>query len=439
MTRCPLRIAVISDQGSTGGAGVAASRLSWSLRAAGHRTALIYRADFWADPECATELIPIMRSSRWAGRAWTLHRNAATRKLAQASWTQSIGRALGSFRPDVISLHNLHSAEWDIEVVEAALARAPVVWTLHDLWAFTGSCAHPFECLRYTQGCDHECPQAGVAPALPRGMIRQAHRRRLKLFSAQPRLMLVAPSRWIEAAARRATVNARVRRVPHGLDLGLFRPQDRAAARRVLGLPQDEVPTLLASGHSLRIRRKGLWDLAESLSHLSWTVRVVLLGDAGGVEWPGNAEAVYLGRVAGDRLLPLVYAAADLVVLASHAENFPLVVQEALACGRPVLAYPVGGVPEMVADGLTGWLAETVHRDALTAALERALGDRGSWSDMGTQARTAAEEGYSAGMTASTIRAALPRDGGWKPTRPVCPRQGRVTLELSATGAGAPL
>ena len=104
-----LRIAVISDQGSTGGAGVSAARLSRSLRSAGHRTALVYCADFWADPEYATELIPIRHTYRWAGRAWAVHRNAATREIAQASWTQSIGA-----RPQELSPRRHQSSQYRV-------------------------------------------------------------------------------------------------------------------------------------------------------------------------------------------------------------------------------------------------------------------------------------------------------------------------------------
>ena len=393
-----LRIAVISDQGSTGGAGVSAARLSRSLRSAGHRTALVYRADFWADPECATELIPIRHTYRWAGRAWTLHRNAATRKLAQASWTQSIGRALGSFRPDVISLHNLHSAEWDIEVVQTALAHAPIVWTLHDLWPLTGGCALPDECHRFAATCNRACPQAGQAPAPPRGMIAAAHRRRKRLFGSQQPLVLVAPSRWVEAvAAEGGSMTGLVRRIPHGLDLTLFRPHEPTAARSLLQLPNDGLVTLLTSGHSLRVRRKGLWDLAESLARVPHEVRLLVLGEAGQVAWPRNVHVVYLGRVLGDRLLPVFYGAADGVVVASHVETFGLVVQEAMACARPVLAYPVGGVPEMVVDSKTGWLAAAPTCDDLTRALQRALSNRAGWAQMGSHGRRVAEARYSAG------------------------------------------
>lgn len=387
-----MRIAVISDQGSTGGAGVAATRLSRVLRQSGHRTAMLYRGDFWVDSGCADEVFPIHHSLRWAGRAWALHRNTASRVLAQFSWSRAIGKALNAFSPDVVSVHNIHSAEWDTEIVISALVRAPVAWTVHDLWPVTGSCAVPGECRKFTVACDRSCPQAGHPPALPRPMIVGAHRRRLRLFGSASRLALVAPSRWVQSEIETVEgCQGRVFRISHGLDLDLFRPLDRSLSRALLGIPDDGIPTLLTSGHSLRVRRKGLWDLLEALALVAKPVRLLVLGDSEAMASPTNVAVLNVGRVYGDRFLPVVYGAADLMVLPSHAETFGLVVQEALACGRPVVAYDVGAVSELVVDGQTGWLAAGPTIPDLRAVLEKAIYERESWQTMGNRGRAHAE------------------------------------------------
>lgn len=391
-----LRVAVISDQGSTGGAGVSASRLARALRTGGHRVAFLYRGDFWADPDCAHELMPVHHARRWAGRAWALRRCGPTRALAQASWVRAIGHALDGFRPDVISLHNLHSAEWDIEIVEAALTRAPVVWTLHDMWPLTGSCALPGECRRFASSCDRSCPQAGQEGTLPRAMIPAAHRRRRHLFGSQPPLVLVAPSRWMSARAEQIDrCRPLTRRITHGLDLEVFHPLEREAARRLIGLPNDGLPVLLTSGHSLRVGRKGLRDLVEVLSSMRMEVRLLVLGEADAMAAQSTLDIVFLGRVFGDRLLPLLYGAADVLVHPSRVENLPLVIQEAMACGRPVVGCAVGGVPEMIVDGETGWLAAEPSKVGLSEALSRAFSARGSWTEIGETARRVAEASYS--------------------------------------------
>jgi len=391
-----LRIAVVSDRGSIGGAGVSATRLSRALRLAGHHVAMVFRADGWVDPECTHETIPIQPSGRWASRAWTLHRSPITRRLAQASWVREIGRTLDAFRPDAISVHNLHSAEWDVDVVRAALEYAPVAWTLHDLWPLTGGCALPFDCLQFMSRCTRTCPQAGQPPAFPRRMIKSAHLRRRRLFDSLRRLVLVAPSSWVESMAMQNQEAAGlVRRVSHGLDLDRFRPRDAAAARDQLGLPNDDVPTLLTSGHSLKVKRKGLWDLAAALREIPQPIRLLILGEAQVIDWPANVQVVFIGRAMGDRLLSISYTAADVFVLASHAETFGLVVQEAMACARPVVACAVGGVSELVVDGETGWLASTPTRDDLTRALHRAFAARTSWERIGGNGRRRAESNFS--------------------------------------------
>ncbi len=398
MTDCPLRIAVVSDAGSDGGAGIAATRLARGLTQRGHEVVLIHRADFRADPDAATMVLPVRHDWAWWGRLMAVARTEPVRRAVQRSWARAIGRALDRFRPHVISLHNLHRAEWDVEVVEACLHRAPVAWTLHDMWALTGGCAYAYDCRRFEVRCTWRCPQAGSPPTPPARMVGSSFRRRERLFAGPWRLVLVPPSRWLAREARLATDSrVEVRTIPHGLDLEVFRPRDRGSVRNLLGLGDDPLrPWVATAAASFGDPRKGLQALLDALALLpEQEVGLLLLGAGGRVEAPAHVELARLGPVAGDALLALVHSCADLFVLPSAAENQPLVVLEAMASAVPVVGAAVGGVPELVIPGTTGWLADAPTASELAGALRIAFAERDRWPEVGASARSFMEAQHS--------------------------------------------
>ena len=391
MTRRPLRIAVISDAGSDGGAGIAASRLANGLRHRGHTTAMIYRGDFPANPDVADVLLPVRHRWVWWGRLMAIAPVEPVRRAVQRSWVRVLSNALGTFRPDVVSLHNLHRAEWDTEVVGACLRFAPVVWTLHDMWAVTGGCPYALDCRRFMTRCDRRCPQAGIPPVPPARRVGASFTRRRHLFAHTPPLVLVSPSKWLAGEARAAAgVTADVRVIPNGLDLNVFRPLEKSLVRDLLQLDGgDQRPVVATSAVSLEDPRKGLRALLDALREVpEQRIRLLLLGAGGTCDVPPHVAVHRLGPIRGDALLALAYAAADLFVLASAAENQPLVLLESLACEVPVLAAAVGGIPEVVVPGETGWLAARPDGPALAEALRCAFNDRASWGRRGANGRS---------------------------------------------------
>lgn len=387
-----MKVAVVTDLASIGGAGVAASRLCVGLRRRGHQIARLHDRQFEAPPETADQLYPLALPSVWRARLNSVLKFEPWRRFAQHQWRAVFHNALEEFQPDVISLHNIHGAGWDIEIVRECLDHAPVIWTMHDSWPLTGSCAVPMACQKFLTSCDRRCPQLGSYPTLPAYMISGAHQRRKSLFRDRPPLMFVAPSRWMAERAQAVTAGeVPVYRISFGLDAQVFRPMNRAECRRILGIPEDSRPLLLASAAFMSQEFKGKSTLAHALRRLpERPMRLMLMGSGTTIDVPSNVEVSHLGRVSGDRFLALVYNAADLFVHPSHADNQPLVVMEAHACGLPVVALPVEGVPEMIEDGQTGWLAHEATEEGLAEALRRALNARPDWAEIGSRGRAVA-------------------------------------------------
>jgi len=279
--------------------------------------------------------------------------------------------------PDVIHLHNLH-ARWlrregffDLRVLPGWSRRTPVVLTPHDPWLLTGHCAHPLGCPRWRIGCGR-CPDLDIYPAVRRDATAANWQRKRRLF-AESRLYLATPSRWLMSMFDEAGFPAVEKHViPNGVQSDVFTPGDRRAARRGLGLDEQR-PIVLVVANRLRTNPwKGYDWVREVAARLgaaqAQPVDIVCVGDEGPTQPAGQARLVFAGQVDDGQRIADFYRAADVYLHPSRADTFPLAVLEAMSSGLPVVATAVGGIPEQVDDGESGFLvrpgdlAEMTHR-----------------------------------------------------------------------------
>jgi len=197
---------------------------------------------------------------------------------------------------------------------------------------------------------------------------------------------LTAPSKWLANLTKKLTGHE-CAFLPNPIDLKIFSPGDRAAARRRFGLPEQGM-VVLAGADSLLDRRKGIDLLREAWTLSGKREATLALFGRHGENRPGES---YLGNLTSDDEMVAAYRAADLYVHPARMENAPCTIQESLACGTPVLAFAVGGIPEMVEPGRTGFLAPRVDADSLGKELVAALADRNRLSRMRDACRGAAE------------------------------------------------
>jgi glycosyltransferase involved in cell wall biosynthesis len=396
-----VEILFLSDWETQGGAAVAAGRLAATLCRRGQRVLwAVNVAGADANP-WRTVTIVRSRPERIVDRLCAEPgEQAVSRWLCQ----RRLLRLLASMRPDVIHLHNLHgarSAGWSSDLLRLCAARAPTLWTLHDMWSFTGRCAYACECRRFTTGCDATCPTPSEYPALEPRRIAGAWARRRRTLARCPAVAAVAPSRWLAAEARAGLwAGHRVEVIPYGVPLDTYRPLDRHLAREALGLDARR-PILLVAAADLSERRKGFSLLLEALGRLRRDgLTLMTLGRMPRLEAPEGLRVEPLSHVEDDRTKVLAYSAADLLVHPALADNFPNVVLEALACGTPTLAFARGGLPEMVRPGRTGWVASEVSAEALATTLGNALDELAGGMDLRKSCRTLVESEYGADLQA---------------------------------------
>ena len=293
--------------------------------------------------------------------------------------------------PDVVHLHNLHGGYFDLRCLPEISSHVPVVATLHDTWLLSGHCAYPLECERWRTGCG-ECPHLDTYPAVARDSTEQNWQRKRDLLS-RSRLHVVGPSRWVLDRAADSIVAAgavQMRHIPNGVDQRVFTPGDKQAARRELGLPTEPL-MLVFSAAGRTSAYKDVGTIAASLSAIVELVapRPVLLVSLGA--WieddrtPG-AEVLSVPFTPDPRVVARYLQAADLAIHAARAETLGLVILEAQSCGLPVVATAVGGIPETIADGVTGLLVPPEDPAALARAAGELLLDAPRREAMGTAA-----------------------------------------------------
>jgi glycosyltransferase involved in cell wall biosynthesis len=307
-----------------------------------------------------------------------------------------IGRQVVRLAPDVVHLHWISNGFVPIGAI--ARFERPIVWTLHDMWAFTGGCHYDQECGRYREMCG-ACPQLGSA--VERDMSRWIWHAKRRAWRGL-RLIVVAPSRWLAACARASALfrDVRVEVIPNGLDLAVFTAIEKCVARNLLSLSQEKNLILFGAMSSISDPRKGFQQLQSALRRLaarSWAenTEVVILGSSRPAEDIDLGIPVrYLGQLHDDISLALVYAAADVFVAPSTQDNLPNTVMEALACGTPAVAFDIGGMPDLIAHERTGYLARPFDIDDLAHGIVWTIGDDERRRFLRREARAQAEREF---------------------------------------------
>jgi glycosyltransferase involved in cell wall biosynthesis len=261
---------------------------------------------------------------------------------------------LAPAKPDLVHGHNLHGSYFDLRVLPWLSRQVSVALTLHDAWLLSGHCAHSFDCERWKTGCG-ECPSLTIPPAV-KGDETAANWSRKKRIYEMSRFHVATPCRWLmdkvkESILVHGMVDGIV--IPNGVDLSVFHPDEKGQARDHLKIPQDVsvLLTMATGGHDHPWRDAAALEAAvvraaEKMGGRSvWMMRV---GDDGTAQTKGNVRLVPVAYQRSPENLALYYQASDIYVHPAKADTFPTALLEALACGTPVVATAVGGIPEQV-------------------------------------------------------------------------------------------
>jgi glycosyltransferase involved in cell wall biosynthesis len=380
-----LRIVLITDLEFAGGATVAASRYCEAFKNLGHDV---------------IRVIPSMETGRrfwepielFEGRKYKIQREFCEilglqklgDRLREKDLLKRLHNILAEVNPDIINVHNIHAVKWPLSLVEACLQHANVCWTLHDMWAFSG--------LYYTY---EDLPKSEFPTSLPpqdQIKVKQFWDRFLALYNYgnfKYKLKITCPSAWLLMKAKKSYFNRfEGEKIQLSIPTDTFKPLSKKLCRKVLGLPEEDSIVLFAAAN-LKLHSKGFHYFAEivkSINSLPFTLVVMGNGGAGIKNEFGrkNPKIKNMGYVTDDLLKCMIYNAADISVHPAPVDNHPTTVAESISSGTPVVAFSVGGLPELVIPGKTGWLVDQLCSKAFLQKILFAIDQIRNGKDYGT-------------------------------------------------------
>lgn len=263
--------------------------------------------------------------------------------------TKKLISDIEEYNPDIIHLHNLHGYYINIEILFEYLksSKKPVIWTLHDCWAFTGHCAH-FDfigCKKWLTGCNH-CIQKKEYPSsfiIDSSVFNYEAKK--NLFTSIENMVLISPSQWLADLVKQSFLGKyQIKVIRNGIDLEVFKPTYSGWVERN-HLEDKKIILGVAGTWS---KRKGLDDLIKLSSELDDNYKIVIVGlNSKQVEQlPKNILGIE--RTFNREELAEIYTAAEFFINPTYEDNFPTVNLEALACGTPVITYNTGGSVESI-------------------------------------------------------------------------------------------
>jgi glycosyltransferase involved in cell wall biosynthesis len=396
----------LSHSDISGGAARAAYRIHHALRSSGVDSSM------WVNKESAGDWTVRGPSSSFE-KAMAVMRPHAASSLVKALRTGNpiihspevlrsrwVKRINGS-DADVVHLHWVQGEM--LSIADIGRIRKPIVWTLHDMWAFCGA-EHYTEDSRWREGYH---PDNRPLHEWGFDLNRWTWNRKRKHWQ-QP-MQIVTPSRWLGDCVRESVLmrDWPVTVIPNPIDTDRWQPLPQTLARELLGLPAD-VPLLLfgAMGGG-RDPRKGFDLLQAALQHLRDApegkgVELVVFGQLAPKSSPDLGFPIhYTGHLHDDLSLRALYSAADTLVLPSRQDNLPNTGVESLACGTPVVAFDVCGLLDIVAHQRTGYLAEAFDTDDLASGIQWVLADSRRYDQISANARSDAVARFASLVVAS--------------------------------------
>jgi glycosyltransferase involved in cell wall biosynthesis len=382
----------ISDHLSGGGGAIAAYRLHQGLRQAGVDSKILCaRKTLSSDDSVA---LPPM--SRLEG-----HLRAITRRLGLND-IHSVRSfhipAMNAYKEaDILHYHGFRS-RFSYLALPRLTRDKPSIYTLHDMWPFTGHCAFAYDCERWKAGCG-KCPYLDGMPAVRRDATHIEWKLKEWVYS-RSNLTIVSLCTQATRQARQSMLSRfPIHQIPNGIDTKVYQPLDPERCRYVLGIPQGKKVIMFAA-LDLTSRQKGADFMLEAVRGLPETLKaettLLLMGTKGeSLARSAHMQTISVGYVSGGRLGAAAYSAADIVVSPSRAEAFGLVSLESMACGTPAVAFGVGGAPDYIRPGVTGYLAEPEESGDLRKGIVQLLEDDTLRHAMGRRAREVVEKEYS--------------------------------------------
>tara|TARA_R110002096_G_scaffold256795_1_gene450101 strand:+ start:6565 stop:7830 length:1266 start_codon:yes stop_codon:yes gene_type:complete len=247
----------------------------------------------------------------------------------------------------------------------------PIVWTIHDMNPFSGG-EHYLE--DYIGMDENGYPIKRVITEKELQLFSKIIDLKKEAMNNLNNLHIVTLCDWMTEEVKKSDVfkKANIHLIPNGIDSEIFKPKDFYKSRELLNLPLDKKVILFVSD-ALAKTRKGYSFLQKAFQLLEdEDVILCSIGDNANIV-NENTQIVELGYIDNDELMSMAYSAADVFVIPSLMDNLPNTVIESIMCGTPVIGFPIGGIPDMIEDGVNGYITKEISALSLNKAIIKFL------------------------------------------------------------------
>jgi len=322
----------------------------------------------------------------------------------QAVSNKRLIKSINEIKPDIVHMHWICSDFLSIE--DIAKINAPVAWSLHDMWPFTGGCHYVAElglphsgermqrcggagvmCDKYTKDCGG-CDFLGSKKK--KDLSFRVLQRKKRAFGTISGMAIIGLSRWMKGCAKESSVfkDKNVVCLPNPINASVFKPFDKMQARLLWNLPTDKKLILFGAIEATSTLYKGYDLLIDALNKLSAkNVDFAVFGSSKPANVPELPNKIhYLGHLGDTISLVSLYNACDVIVVPSKRENLSNTIMESLSCGKPVVCFNIGGNSDMVGHKSNGYLVQPFDTSDLAKGIDWVL-DYENYDELSKNAR----------------------------------------------------
>ena len=384
-----MKILILSTSDIDGGAARAAYRLHTSLLDAGIESQMLVKDKHSIDPTVLCISNSKIQKGINALRPSIDRINVnryKPRSLFSQSWAgfNGISEQVNRINPDIVHLHWICGGL--IRIEDIANIKAKIIWNCHDMWPFTGGCHYDEYCGKYKTGCG-SCPI--LESSKKNDLSRAVFRRKLATYKKMKELIVVGSSKWISTCARESRLfsDKKVITLKNCINTKLFKPIDKNIARDLFNIPKNKKVILLSAMNVIGDARKGARELFEAVNMLDIEGAIVVVAGSEKSQVLDIKYPLYHIEPLKDEVsLSLMYNIADVLIVPSLQENLANSIVEGLSCGIPVVAFNIGGNPDLIEHKIDGYLAKDFSTRDLAFGIEWVLSHE-NYSKLSNSAR----------------------------------------------------